>query len=109
MRPYEIVVIFDADLEEEAIRAGVDRFVEQLRQHGEPGTVEHWGKRRFAYELRHRWEGSYVLLRARAEPQAIEELDRAMTLSDDVLRHRVVRIPEHVYEKSVPTAATAEA
>ncbi|HEY7438547.1 MAG TPA: 30S ribosomal protein S6 [Acidimicrobiia bacterium] len=98
MRPYEVMIILDADLEEETIRAAVDRFVELLSSRGaELGPIDHWGKRRFAYEVRHRWEGYYVVLQAKAEPAAMDELHRALSLADEVIRHKVLRIPEHVY------------
>ena len=61
MRPYEVMLIFDASLEEETIRAAVDRFAGFIRDRGgNPGRVDRWGKRRFAYELHHRWEGYYM-------------------------------------------------
>ncbi|HLG01134.1 MAG TPA: 30S ribosomal protein S6 [Acidimicrobiia bacterium] len=108
MRPYEIVMIFDADLDDEAIRASVDRSVEHIRNGGgEPGTVDHWGKRRFAYEMKHRWEGYYVVLSAKAEPTTVEELDRSLSLSDDVLRHRVVRLPDNTHRRTAETSAEA--
>ena len=100
VRPYEVMIIFDADLEEETIRAAVDRYVQLLRSRGaEPGAVDYWGKRRFAYELKHRWEGYYVVLQARAEPAAMEELHRVLSLADEVIRHKVLRVPEEVYGK----------
>ena len=50
LRPYEVMVIFDAGLEEGAIRAVLDRAVETIRaKGGNPGRVDLWGKRRFAY------------------------------------------------------------
>jgi len=107
MRPYEVVIIFDADLEEETIRSVVDRSVEHIRTSGgEPGAVDHWGKRRFAYELKHRWEGYYVVLRAQASTQAIEELGRSLSLADEVLRHRIVRLPDGVLATTAPAAGT---
>ncbi|MBI2168454.1 MAG: 30S ribosomal protein S6 [Actinobacteria bacterium] len=109
MRPYEIVVIFDADLEEETIRAAVDRATEHITKGGgEVSRVDHWGKRRFAYELRHRWEGYYVVLQARAEPGTVEELDRSLSLADEVLRQRVVRVPEQALRKPAEAEAAAE-
>lgn len=109
MRPYEVVIIFDADLEEETIRSVVDRSVEHVRASGgAPGTVDHWGKRRFAYELKHRREGYYVILRAEAETQAVEDLGRSLSLADEVLRHRIVRIPEGEYHQAAPEAASTE-
>jgi small subunit ribosomal protein S6 len=95
VRPYEIMIIFDASLEEESVRRVRDRVTEVVRSHGgTPGRVDRWGKRRFAYELSHRWEGNYVLFEATAEPAAMDEAHRVLTLADEVLRHKVVRLPE---------------
>jgi len=108
VRPYEVMIIFDADLEEETIRSAVTRYVQLLESRGaEPGYVDHWGKRRFAYELKHRWEGYYVVLQVRADPPAMDELHRVLSLADEVLRHKVLRIPEEVY--GPPKAAGAAA
>ncbi len=97
MRPYEVVLIFDVSLEEEMIRAAVDRFVDFIRTHGgNPGRVDRWGKRRFAYELNHRWEGYYVLIEATSEPSTMVELHRTLSLADEVIRHKIVRIPKEV-------------
>ncbi len=107
MRPYEVMVIFDAELEPEAVRAAVDRHVELLKSKGaELGTVDHWGKRRFAYRLKHRWEGYYVVIQARAEPAAMDELGRVLSLADEVLRHKVLRIPEVVYGKTAAASGS---
>ncbi|MDQ1436414.1 MAG: small subunit ribosomal protein [Acidimicrobiaceae bacterium] len=109
------MVIFDAGLEEDAIRAIVDRAVELIRSRGgEPGRVDRWGRRRFAYELKHRWEGYYVLLDANAEPGVMAELDRMLFLADEVLRHKVIRLPDVVAARSgrsstTPAADTAPA
>ena len=98
MRPYEVMVIFDADLEEEAVRSAVDRATQLLQSRGaELGYVDFWGKRRFAYRLKHRWEGYYVVFQAKSEPAAMDELNRTLSLADEVLRHKVLRIPEAVY------------
>ena len=110
MRPYEVMLIFDASLEEEIIRAAVDRFAEFIRSRGgNPGRVDRWGKRRFAYELHHRWEGYYVLLEAVAEPAVMEDLHRTLSLADEVVRHKVVRIPDAARRPARKKTATAEA
>jgi len=109
MRPYEVMLIFDAGLEEETIRAAIDRFAGFIRDRGgNPGRVDRWGRRRFAYELRHRWEGYYVLLEATMEVSVEEELHRMLSLADEVVRHKVVRIPEAAL-KARAAPATAEA
>ena len=111
MRPYEVMIILDAGLEEDAIRATVDRTTQVLQAGGGTvGRVDRWGKRRFAYELHHKLEGYYVLVEASAEPAAIAELDRMLSLADDVIRHKAIRLPEKVAGRArpAPSAAPAE-
>ena len=100
MRPYEVMVIYSAELEDSEIRAAVERATQLLTSKGaEMGPVDFWGKRRFAYRLNHRWEGYYVVFHTRAEPAATDELSRVLALADEVIRHMVLRIPESVYGK----------
>jgi small subunit ribosomal protein S6 len=95
MRHYEVMVILDAGLEEDAIRAVLDRATQLFTTNGATvGKVDRWGKRRFAYEVRHRSEGYYVLVDVNAEPQAVAEVDRMLGLADEVIRHKVIRLPE---------------
>jgi small subunit ribosomal protein S6 len=108
VRPYEVMIILDAGLEEEAIRSAVDRATELIRSRGgSPGSIDRWGRRRFAYELKHKWEGYYVVLRAEAEPSVMSELDRSLFLADEVLRHKVIRLPDDVAAAAAPAAAPA--
>lgn len=98
MRPYEVMVIYDVDAEEDQIRADVEAHRQALADGGaELGYVDHWGKRRFAYEIDHKSEGWYVVLQARAEPAAMDELHRTLALADSVVRHKVLRVPEEAY------------
>ena len=95
MRPYEIVVIFDATLDENIIRETTDKIAEYVRSKGgTTGRIDRWGRRTFAYELKHRTEGYYVIIEATGEPAVLAEVDRMLSLSDDVVRHRVIRQPD---------------
>jgi small subunit ribosomal protein S6 len=97
MRPYEVMVIFDVGLEDGDIRQRVERVHELVRaKGGTPGSVNHWGRRTFAYEIKHRSEGYYVVVEATAEPAAMADVDRYLALEDAVLRHKVIRQPDHV-------------
>jgi len=108
VRPYEVMIIFDAGLEEEQIRAVTDRATEALQSRGgRVGRVDRWGRRRFAYELKHRSEGYYVLVEAGAEPAAMAEMDRVLTLADEVVRHKVIRLPEAMAARDPTPAAPA--
>ena len=108
MRPYEVMVILDARLEDEVIRAAVDRSTQVIRAGGgTPGKVDRWGKRRFAYELRHQSEGYYVVIEATAEPAAMADLDRMLHLADEVVRHKIIRLPDKVAGRN-PRSAPVE-
>lgn len=101
MRPYESLIIFDADLEEPAIAAVLDRATELVRSGGgERGPLDRWGKRTFAYEIRHRREGYYVVMEYTAVPSVAAEIDRLLDLADEVLRHKTMRLPDKISGKS---------
>lgn len=112
MRPYEVMIIYEPSLEEDAIRAAVDRSADVIRSGGgNPGRIDRWGKRRLAYEIRHRREGYYVLVEATAEPAVMAELDRSLSLADEVLRHKVIRLPDRVAGRArqgAPAAIAAD-
>ena len=97
MRPYEVMVIFDTSAEAPAIQAVVDRALETISTSGgNPGTVDRWGRRPFAYEVKHKREGYYVLVDFTGENQTVADLDRLLSLADEVLRHKVIRLPDKV-------------
>jgi small subunit ribosomal protein S6 len=107
MRPYEVMVIYDPRLEEDAVRGAVDRTTELIRSRGgNPGRVDRWGKRRLAYEIHHQREGYYVLVEASAEPAVMAEVDRALLLADEVLRHKVIRLPDRIAGRPNRTAGS---
>ena len=108
VRPYDVMVILDAGLEDDVIRSVVDRAVDLIRSRGgNPGRIDRWGKRRFAYEMRHRNEGFYVVIEATAEPAVMTELDRVLFLADEVIRHKIIRLPDVVVDGAKPQAAKA--
>jgi small subunit ribosomal protein S6 len=101
MRPYEVVIILDTALEDDVIQGAIGRATQLLTERGATvNNTDRWGKRRFAYELHHRWEGYYVLLEVSAEPAAIAELDRLLSLADEVVRHKVIRLPKEALRSS---------
>jgi small subunit ribosomal protein S6 len=110
MRPYDVMLILEPNLEESAIQAVVNRSTDLLQsQGGSVSRVDKWGRRRLAYEIGHRSEGSYVLLEVSAEPPALDELDRTLRLADDVIRHKIVRVPRHAGGRVRPPAVAEEA
>lgn len=93
MRPYEVVVILDPDLEEKTVAPSLEAFLNVVKADG--GTVEKvdvWGRRRLAYEINRKSEGIYAVLTFTATPAAVAELDRQLSLNEAVLRTKVMRL-----------------
>ena len=94
MRKYEVVFIVKP-LEEEAINAVIEKFSKLIVANG--GTVDkedRWGKKRLAYEIKDEIEGFYVLFYVTCEPACIDECDRVMKITDELLKHMIVRSDE---------------
>jgi small subunit ribosomal protein S6 len=92
LRKYEVMVILDPSLDERTVAPTLDTFLNVIRTSG--GNVEKvdvWGRRRLSYEIKKQPEGIYALLDVNAEPAAVKELDRQLSLQDTVLRTKVLR------------------
>ncbi len=92
MRHYELMIILDPDLEERTVAPSLDRYLSLVTSNG--GTVDSvdvWGRRRMAYEIRKKAEGIYAVVDLHAEPDTVKELDRQLTLNESVLRTKVIR------------------
>jgi small subunit ribosomal protein S6 len=108
VRPYEAMVIFDTGADEAAVNGVLDRGVEALKtKGGNVGRVERWGRRTFAYELQHKREGYYVVIEFTADPPAVADMERVFVLADEVLRHKVMRIPDKVAGRRAAAAAAS--
>jgi small subunit ribosomal protein S6 len=91
LRKYEIMLILPAEADDKATGGVIDRISQILSERG--GAVEkvdRWGKRRLTYEIRHQSEGFYLIAQVEADPAAIKELDRVLSLADEVIRFKVV-------------------
>ena len=97
MRDYEVLYIVRADLDDEKVQDAVKRVNRLIERAG--GTVEGtnvWGKRKLAYEVKHQKEGAYVLQDFQLNPDRVPELESSLKITEEVLRHLIVRKPEKV-------------
>ena len=100
MRAYELMIIFDGDLEAEALSASLSNVTANIESEG--GRIaslkdsEPWGRRRFAYRINHKWEGVYVVLDVVTEAGNLDSTDRILRLADrsEVVRHKIIRLPD---------------
>ena len=90
---YESVIIFSPQLDEEALENAINRVQEVITNGGgEIIKADRWGKRRLAYEIKDFTEGYYLLVEMNAPSSAVQELDRVLRISDDVIRHMIIRL-----------------
>ncbi len=113
MRTYELVVILQPNLEEEALDAAVGAFRQVVVDNGgEIVRIESMGRRRLAFPIRKYTEGHYVLMYLNLERATIQELERRLKLSDDAIRYLLVRLDEEMTPEPEPEppaeAAVAE-
>lgn len=98
MRPYEVMVIFEGEQDEADVKKSTKEYTDLVAQSGATiASVDHWGKRKFAYPINKKNEGYYVVFQTMAEPEIMAELGRQLTLATNVVRHIVLRIPEEVF------------
>jgi small subunit ribosomal protein S6 len=93
---YELMIIVDVDVEDLAGKAISERVKEMVEADGgSVPTIDHWGRRRFAYEINHKSEGVYSVLEIVTEAPNLDEVDRFLRLADEVVRHKLIRLPDH--------------
>jgi small subunit ribosomal protein S6 len=89
---YEILLLLDPDLDEarqSEIVARVRQLVEKAG--GSWDLHDPWGRRKLAYEIRHKTDGTYHLLQFTCEAGTLEEVSRVLRIDDGVMRHMATR------------------
>jgi len=95
LREYEILYIVRADLDDDKVQDIIKRVNTLIeKSSGSVDRTNIWGKRKLAYEVKHQKEGSYVLQDFQIGPDRIPELEAALKITEEVLRHLIVRKPE---------------
>lgn len=92
MRKYENIFVAHPSLDEEAVKALIEKFKGVIENGG--GTVDNvdfWGKRKLAYEITKVNEGYYTLINFTASPELPKELDRVLRITDGIIRHMIVK------------------
>lgn len=93
MRDYELVFILTPELPDEELPGVIDKVTHLVSDKGgEVVKVDQWGRRRFAYPLKHFREGNYVLAQLKMEPKETKGLEDNLRVTESVLRHLLVRL-----------------
>ena len=90
MREFEVMFILEPN-EKEVIDKNVKEVEEVIKKNGgKIESIDQWGKKRLAYEIRDLEEGYYVLITFSAAASCVKELDRVMKIKEEVLRHMII-------------------
>ncbi len=92
MRQYELMIILDPEADERNLQPTLDKMLAVVKKDG--GTVDTldiWGRRRLAYEIKKQSEGIYAVVQMTAESATAQELDRQLGLNETVLRTKLMR------------------
>jgi len=97
MRPYELMIIVSGALDENAAHGWINNVTKSVANVGGSvhGTPDWWGRRRLAYPIKKQNDGYYAVFNLVADGGALAEVERQLRLSDDVLRHKLLRLPDH--------------
>ncbi|MCU0506091.1 MAG: 30S ribosomal protein S6 [Chloroflexi bacterium] len=108
MRRYELMLVFRPDAPDERTQAVVERVTRMIvGDGGQIVKVQPWGRRRLAYPIDRHREGQYHIVVFEAPPTTIGEIERSLLITEEVLRHLVIRIERPV--RSARKGETAEA
>ena len=102
MALYEHIFIARQDISSQQVEGLTDMITAVLEENGGKITKqEYWGIKSLAYRVKKNRKGHYSLLNIDAEHGAISEMERRISLNDDIIRFMTLRVGEHEVEESV--------
>jgi small subunit ribosomal protein S6 len=95
LHEYELVVVIDPEIVEEDVPAAIERVTAAVTSRGgEIVDLQPWGRRRLAYAINRRTEGNYVIGQIKLDPERAHELESGFQISEEILRHLLIRKDE---------------
>ena len=93
MRKYEVMYILHPTLEKEKVEELIQKFSSLVDKfEGKVEKISRCGKKNFAYPIEGEKRGYYVVMNFSGTPKTVKELDNSLRLTDEVLRHLLVRL-----------------
>ena len=100
LRAYELMIIIDSDVASADVEPVIARVAALVAEEG--GTIrstDNWGRRKFAYKINHKTEGTYVVWEIVTSTAGLPATERRLRLADDIVRHKLFRLPEAEAER----------
>ncbi len=111
-RAYELMVIIDSDVGTADVEPVINRVADLVAgEGGKIASTDNWGRRKFAYKINHKTEGTYVVWEIVTETAGLPDTERRLRLADDIVRHKLFRLPDAEADRRglLGQAAPAEA
>lgn len=95
MNKYELALVVNAKIEDDARAAAVEKAKEYITRAGGTITeVEEWGKKKLAYEIQKMSDGFYYFIQFEASAAAPAQIEQKVRIMDNVLRFLCVKKDE---------------
>lgn len=92
MRSYEAIYILRPTAETEVKAEVLEKAKNIISENGEVESVEEWGNKRLAYEIKNFTEGYYVVLNYKGDHNANQKLEKHFRVTDDIIRSMIVKL-----------------
>ena len=92
MNKYELAVVVNAKIEDDARTATIEKVKEYITRFGGTITnVDEWGKKRLAYEIQKMREGYYYFIQFESDSSCQAEVEKSVRIMENVIRFLCVR------------------
>ena len=100
LRAYELMIIIDSEVASADVEPVIARVAGLVAEEGgRIRSTDNWGRRRFAYKINHKTEGTYVVWEIVTSTAGLPATERRLRLADDIVRHKLFRLPEAEAER----------
>ena len=100
LRAYELMIIIDSDVASADVEAVITRVADLVSEEGgKIVSTDNWGRRKFAYKINHKIEGTYVVWEIVSATAGLPATERRLRLADDIVRHKLFRLPDAEAER----------
>ncbi len=89
---YDLNILLDSELPEEQRERILADVEAMIAEGGSIVSAHDWGRRKMAYEIRHKADAEYHLLQFRGPAALLQRLDRTLRITDSVVRFRIIKL-----------------